>query len=353
MLRQAVVVCVLITLLTTMTSHASPSYQEGTPLQGKTILFGINNGEADPFDRGDPGASRLAGLLGRAGANVQILNWALSIPPEADLVVLIDPVQDYSGAQIARLWAYLEQGGNLLLLSDPPGADGDALPLESGLFELLWSDYGLRMLDTVLVNPVEDTPPPAPLETVDAEGTPLPTGTPVVDSTAVELIGSLTSNNPQHPSLFAVNLESLVFNFARPIDQESFVETASITTLLLTSARVYGENNVGDLARFGVYTFDPQEDTIQRNYLVAAASEDATTGTRIVLMGDGDLGRNRYGFATSPPGSEAFVFPNTARFLLNTIFWLLEADVSDLEFNPDVAIPTATPTMVPSPTANP
>lgn len=342
----------LIAVMPQRPLEATPLLQD-QGLQGKTILFGISNGEADPFDRGDPGASRLGGLLGRAGATIRELNWGLPIPPNTDLVVLIGPADDYTGAQIARLWTYLEQGGSLLLMADPPGENGDALPEDSGLFELFFSDYGLRMLGSVLVNPVEDVPPPQPLDTADPDGTPFPTPTPLVGSVPVELMTSLFSNNPQHPTLINIDVASLALSLARPIEQEAVIDGAVVTSLLYTTSRVYAESEVSTVANFGVYLFDNRSDTPQMSYLVGAASEDTITGTRLFLIGDGDIGRNGFGFVASPPGSESFVFPQNIRLILNAIYWLVDSDPNLVSFTSGAPVATGTPTLTPTPLATP
>jgi hypothetical protein len=341
-MRRAICAVILI-VLAIAASYQVPVYaQEGQSLQGKIILFGVSNGEADPFDRGDNGASRLGGLLERDGATIRTVNWGLPLPLNADLIVLIGARVDYSGAQIARLWTYLEQGGSLLLLADPPGEYADrVLFANSGLFELLFSDYGLGMSDAVLVNPVDgvlptslDAPPPVPL----------------AGAAPVQVISSLFSNNPQHPILIDVDTNNIALNFARPLTLEAVLESASVTSLLYSTDRVYAESAITDFAQLGVYSYNDREDTAQMPYLVAGVSQNPVTGTRIGLIGDGDTGRNSFGFASSPPGSEAFVFPNTVRFMLNTIYWLVDLNPAQVIFTSAAPIPTATPTLIPTPT---
>ena len=52
---------------------------------------------------------------------------------------------DLTPVQIARLWAYLNNHGRILLLANPiSGKRGDALPVDGALFNLMWTNMTLR-----------------------------------------------------------------------------------------------------------------------------------------------------------------------------------------------------------------
>jgi hypothetical protein len=79
------------------------------------------------------------------------------------------------------------------------------------------------------------------------------------------------------------------------------------------------------------------------------------TATRIVLVGDREFATNGKGLQTSPPNSSGFLYPGNARFLLNSVTWLLEAPSIEMQFPTPAATgtatitPTITPTLTPTP----
>ncbi len=94
------------------------------PLNGYQIYFTESLGEASRFDRNDTGLSRLSGLLELLGAEQYTLEWRTGIPEDADLLVIASPTKALGGDQIAWLWAYLQNGGRLLLLAEPSVTGG-------------------------------------------------------------------------------------------------------------------------------------------------------------------------------------------------------------------------------------
>lgn len=315
-------------------------------LEGKIILFATANGESSPFNREGVGASRFASLLSQAGATIQELNWGLPIPQDADLVVLSGPQQDYSGLQIARLWVYLSNGGNLLLFSEPPGANSTrALPTQSSLLELLRSDIGIVLYDAVLVDPVGDTPP-IQGEEADAQGTPYPTPTAIPAEGAVLEIKNLAALDTKSSILQGVDIGRLVFTSVRPLDTEAFTVSATVTPLLYSSDEVYSETDVARVFSNQIYLFDAEKDSPNGIYLIAALSEGTETGSRVAVIGDGETARNGWGFFTSPPGSDAFVFQDVVQLVINITYWLVNETAPELDFT--TAQPTATPTIIPT-----
>ena len=67
----------------------------------------------------ETGLSRLAGLLELQGAELYTLEWRTGIPFDADLIIIAGPRSVLNAEQTAWLWAYLQDGGRLLLIADP------------------------------------------------------------------------------------------------------------------------------------------------------------------------------------------------------------------------------------------
>jgi hypothetical protein len=164
----AALALILAAVATSSQIFASPPRQDVPRLDGYQIYFSEDNREASPFDRGDLGLSRLAGVLQSLGATVNSLDWRRDIPPDADLIVIGGPTKEFDDWQSARLWVYLQNGGALLVLADPlaPATDelgnpiietNKALRFDRGLFALTWLDYGATAREDVVVRADGDT----------------------------------------------------------------------------------------------------------------------------------------------------------------------------------------------------
>lgn len=305
-------------------SQADGLFQEGLPLQGKKIYLGSVNGEVSLFDRNETGASRLAAMLLRQGAELLLLNWDAAIPADADLVMLIAPTQDYSGAQIAQLWNYVTQGGNLLVFAEPYRGIQPA----SSLMELLWDAFGIRMQPGVLVNSLYLDPA-------------------VIISPDTVVTNLVAPPEVQHPILAGLETGLLAMVSACPLQTESVILDIAVQPLLVTVEQYFGEANPQAIPNNRV-AFNIGADVAPGPQTVAAAAFNNQTQARVAVMCDADLVINKTGFVTSPAGSDRFVFPESVKLVFNTIYWELEIDGNPrFDFQPPA--PTATPTITPSP----
>jgi hypothetical protein len=292
-------------------------------LEGKNIYISLANDEISLFDRSESGASRFAALLVRAGANIEVLNWELPVPQEADVIILLAPGSDYSSAQIANLWNYVNNGGDLLIFADPEAGLSD----RSAIIELLWTTFGISVEEGVLLDPDPEVSAPA-------------------------LITDLLLRTPDHPVLESVDTDTLSFNEACALRVEELVfNDIVVTPLLETSSRFYGETDTRAYSRDGVFGLNIGDDLAFGNHLVAAVSENVDTGSRIAVYCDSGIVLNNGGFATSPSGSARFLQLGSVQLSINTIYWFVGADLPTLSFEEPAA--TATPTITPSPTNTP
>ena len=331
---QATVIMVLIVISVTAGSpiFAGTASQDTHRLDDVRIYFAESNKEASPFDRSDSGLSRLGGLLQSLGAQLFSLDWRRDIPADADLVVLAGPTKDLGPDQTARLWAYLNGGGSLLLVVEPlvwgTNADGvsvlemnNVLTSNKGFFELTWANYGFRARDDVVVT--ESTEPGAGL---------------ITDFTT-------TSVDATHP--VTAGLESdLAFFGSRSIEFDASIPTFHTTPLAFSSDRYYGEADYADYLLNHTAAFNLGVDTPRGFQALAVAAEDPTTSARIVLIGDREFATNGGGLRTSPPSSAGFLYPGNVRFLLNAVAWLVGADTSETV---ELVFPTPGPTSTSTP----
>jgi hypothetical protein len=326
-------------------------------LSGINIYFSEANAEYGQFDRSGVGVSRFSALLRLMGANTFTLEWRKGIPADAHLVIIPNPKTVLTSEMVARLWPYLQRGGRVLLVVDALDSTGAPSRAQVGLFELTWSDLGIRARNDVLVVPGELREVTLPAtDTSEARTVSAPL-----------LVTALSTQrvNPDHPITNRLlpylggdaeeadeNLSSLYFNSARSIELNGALSSASITPLIFADVpETYGESAYADYTATGYSEFNIGSDTAPGDLIMAAAFDDPVLQSRMIVLGDADFLQNGAGFLTSPAYTGAFVYPNNVRFMVNAVAWLLGRDISDILLPPPG--PTATPTITPSPTAVP
>lgn len=349
----------LIVALVALGAPAAPRVQADQVLQSAPDLTGFNVyfseslGEASRFDRSEAGMSRLGGLLELLGANLYTLEWRTGIPESADLLVIAGPTADMADNQVAWLWAYLQNGGRLLLLSDPlyynPNGTVEiskALGATKGLYPLMWADMGLRARDDLAATQGEGVmvvPPPAQV----GRDQPTPTPAPAVEVPA--LVTTYTASTfAAHP--ITAGLEgSLKFFGARSLDVDSAPRQSQVTPLVFSDNGFYGEMDRATYLTYHFAEYNPAQDIPRGELTLAAAMQDTLSGARIVVIGDREFATNGGGLQSSPPYSGSFLYPDNISFLLNVFGWLLgaEGSVQGFEF------PTPGPTVTPTPTLTP
>lgn len=313
-------------------------------LEGYNIYFSEIGKEASRFDRTNAGLSRLGGLIELLGAELFTLEWRTGVPADADLVIIPGPIDDLTALHTAWLWAYLQNGGRLLLLAEP---NVKALKSNAGLLQLLWDDMGLRARDDVVVTQGEPQMAVPPADSV-REGTPTPTPAPAVEVSS--LITSLATGtfNAAHPITQGLSGE-LVFFGARSLEIDEAPAPSQVTALVYSDPSFYGETAFQTYVDTGYAVVDRDADTAPGRLVLAAAMQDTALDTRIVLVGDREFATNGGGLQTSPPYSSSFLYPDNIRFLLNAVAWLLEAETAPQLPTFPTPGPTATPTTTPTP----
>lgn len=348
-INTVILVVALVALPSRSEVAAQRLLQDTSRLEGYQIYFSESLGEASRFDRSPSGLSRLAGLVDLLGAELYTLEWRTGIPADADLLVIAGPTTDLSPDQTAWLWAYLQNGGRLLILADPQ--PNKALPATKGLFHLMWDDMGLRANDDLvaiegelrLAVPPGDRP---------ASGQPTPTPLPPVE-VPILVTDFLTANiNTFHPIAAGIEGE-LAFFGARSLQIDASPRESQVTPVVYTGSDFYGEVDVATYLQTQYVAYNIGADTTRGMLPLVTAMDNIATGTRIVLIGDRDFATNGGGFRSSPSYSGAFVFPNNVRFMLNAITWLLGTEPVTGEVSFPEPAPTATPTTTPSPTPTP
>ena len=342
----SVILLIALTLRPQESVGAAPLLQSLPSLEGINIYFTEANEEASRFNQLETGLSRFAGLLRRQGASLYTLEWRTRFPTDADLIVVAGPLTDFTPDQTARLWAYINNGGRLLLLTNPPAETtrGAAWTSTSGLFSLMWSDFSARARNDVVLTEALET-------TVEPESTEEP-GTSAVTPVTRFAVSDL---NAEHP-VTAPLAEPVMFFTPRSIEFDASPRDYTVTVLASTDSSFYGENQYGAFLETGAidYNIGSAEaggDTARGQLTLAVALESPTTGMRIVFVGDREVATNGAGFNTSPVGSASFLHPTNVRFMMNAVAWLVDAEI--IEYTFPTPGPSATPSITPSPTLTP
>jgi hypothetical protein len=341
--------CVLLfltSLRATAPAGATLAFQEGFDFSGARIYLADAHGEASRFDSSESGLSHFAALLDGAGAELTTIDWREPVPAEADLVIIASPTRNYSLDQTARLAGYLNQGGRVLMLINPPVGNLSGWSVTNGFFLLTASDFGFQVSDDVVVREISSQI----RGKIQAAQTPQPAQLPHPNLLEVDFTS--TSLDTVHPITAGLQ-DELAFFTARSLriaatgDPE--IDAVPPTPLIFTDTDFYGETDYAAYVNSDLAVYDPNLDTVRGSLSLALAYQSPSDGSRVVLIGDREFATNGGGLRTSPAYSASFVFPGNARFLLRAVAWLLDRDMGEVSFA--TPAPTATITITPSPTA--
>jgi uncharacterized repeat protein (TIGR01451 family) len=221
----------------------------------------------------------------------------------------------------------------------------------------MWYDMGVRVRDDVILTAPEAASRAAAvvatstLTTTTTTATPAPAATEAAPSTSTPepqppIQNFITSEfDNDHPVTTAFR-EELAFFSARSLELDLSVREYPVIPLVFSEGNVYGETNVGDFTENATATYNIGGDTAPGVLALAAAFENPTSGTRIVLIGDRDFATNGAGLRSSPPNTGSFNYPGNVHFLLNAVTWLLDVDRIAMSF--PTPGPTATATLTPT-----
>ena len=226
--------------------------------------------------------------------------------------------------------------GASLLVVDAIDSTGAPARAQAGLYDLTWSDLGIRARNDVLVIPGEQREITLPAtDTSEAQ---------VVTAPVLVTAFNTQRVNPDHPITTGLmtylsaaegaprdNLNSLFFNSAHSIELNGALASSIVAPLIFTDAPgEYGESAFADYIASGYSEYNIGSDTPPGDLIVAAAFEDPILRSRMIVLGDGDFLQNGAGFQTSPSYTGSYVYPNNVRFMVNAVAWLLERGMVDI-----------------------
>jgi ABC-type uncharacterized transport system involved in gliding motility auxiliary subunit len=277
----------------------------------KIVYFVQGHNERDTTSTERDGYTSVTAALRRDNYTTQplVLAQVQAVPDDASVVVVAGPTTDLFEPEVEALSRYLEAGGHLLMLLDPPISPEGSMPNLSGLL----TEWGIEPGINIVVD-------------VSGMGQLLGTGTDV----SVPVVATY----PQHPITDGFMLLT-AYPLARamtPIDGGTDGRFAR--TMIETSARSWAETNMAVLFDSGEVEFEADQGDVTGPVPIGAAvstpvvvandqpptEEDTdevviTTETRLVAIGDSDFAAN---YALGIQGNQDL--------FVNTVNWLAQQE---------------------------
>ncbi|MBM3778623.1 MAG: hypothetical protein FJW23_10375 [Acidimicrobiia bacterium] len=264
----------------------------------KKVYFLQGHGEKDR-DAGDrAGLTSVALALERENFEVAelVLAQVDEVPADASVLVDAGPTTDLAEFEVDVLRRYLNRGGHLLVLLDPPDQAGASMPVYEGFLR----EWGVSVGNDVVV----DISGMGRLFGADDPSMPV------------------AATYPPHPLTERFRLLT-AFPLARSISAIPDSAERAARPLIETSERSWAESNVAQLLESGEVAMDPESgdrpgpitigvavalpspDAVKAEEAAAAESEDGVEPepadesdrkpeTRVAVIGDSDFASNAY-----------------------------------------------------------
>lgn len=284
-----------------------------------TVYFATGHGEISIEDTSGIGISNVNRLLQENGFATLTVDLNVlaetggQIPQNATAIIIARPREQYSQQVVDILDAYLGRGGALFIMADANFGEAPFLAYDSLFNGYLWENWGIRMLDAVVID-----------EGVNG-GTPL-------DVISYAIFDSpITANiNPDQDIDTSTEFRvarAIEVNMNPPVNNGVVIQSSELS---------YGETNFADLAADNQFGYDDGADILGPMTTVAQAF-DAENDGQILLVGDSDFATN--GNLGSPRGN--------AFLLTDGIGWMT-GFTEEVQFSPQ-AVAVAQPLLFVAP----
>jgi ABC-type uncharacterized transport system involved in gliding motility auxiliary subunit len=228
--------------------------------ESSVIYFVAGHGERDTQQSGDSAMTRALDTLQNKNYTVKTLNLLTEseIPEDAAVIAVAGPLKPLTENEVGLLKGFLDNGGSLIVMEDPSaltefGEDPDPLA------EMLEQDWGITLNNDIVI----DLNSPQPTTAVAA----------YYDS--------------MHPVTVNMNNLAAYFPFTRSLSVDTAPEGVTLTPIVQTNERSWGETDFESLSEGGQVQLDEGE--IVGPLVLAVAGENNTTGGRVVVFGTSSL----------------------------------------------------------------
>ncbi|WKZ45733.1 MAG: Gldg family protein [Anaerolineales bacterium] len=261
--------------------------------EDRVVYFLTGHGERDPEQINEDNTA-----LTRAGTTLKSKNYGVKslsllaenkIPEDADVIIIAGPQRPISEKEVELLRGFLNGGGALVVMEDPTILTnfGDAA---DPLAAMLTEDWGITLNNDFIID----------LESSDPRLS----------------IGFAESYDTSHPITSQIsNLDSF-FPLTRSLTLDFSKQGVELSQLVSTTDRSWGEKNFDSLTEAGwPPSYDEATETLGPLAL-AAASENLTTGGRVVVFGTSQFASDQV-FDSGYGNSDLFI---------NSVDWAAEQD---------------------------
>ena len=206
------------------------------------------------------------------------------VPDDAQAVIVAGPDKPLADTEVAALKAYVDKGGSLVYLTEPRPVTQFA-DQPDPLAAYLAQSWGIQIGEDVVID-------------LDNQQAPL------------VAIGSQLGSHSITDKMYNV---AVVLPVARSVSAGQAPQGISLTQLVSTSQNSWGETDYQSIQNQQV-TLDAGKD-IPGPVPLAVAGENATTKSRVVVIGDSDFASSQY-----------YPAYGNSDFILNSIDWAAEQD---------------------------
>jgi len=251
------------------------------------VYFLTGHGERDIKQGGETSITRAKETLESKNYSVVELNLLVDnqIPEDASAIVIAGPLKPLSENEVKLIKDYLANGGSLVVMEDPTIITefGEA---SDPLAEMLAQDWGITLNNDIVIDLNSSQPTAAAAAFYDS-----------------------------HPVTISMNNLVSFYPFTRSISISSAVEGVTLTPLVQTNERSWGETDFQSLTQGGGPPSFDESVEVQGPLTLVAAGENTTTGGRVVVFGSSN-------FAIDPNFDQ---FGNGDMFV-NSVDWSAEQE---------------------------
>ncbi|MDX1995719.1 MAG: Gldg family protein [bacterium] len=248
-------------------------------LGGNYVIYFDNSlDQLSPQDTSQQGISSIVSLIREYGLvalplNLQdLVEAGQPIPQDASALVMARPSSDPTPEMIALIDEYMARGGALFLTAD---VQSNFMRPGSAFNEYIWQNYGLRMLDAVVVDEVASAETQLdiyPAITADSE-----------------ITASITVENPTNFSI----ARAIEVNTSPPVSNGWAIQSSEAS---------YGETDLITLLQNDTWAYNEGVD-IPGPLTTVAWARNESNGASVLLVGDSSFLTN--GLIGNPAGNAA------------------------------------------------
>ncbi len=228
-----------------------------------TVYVLTGHGEEDFFSTGDYSMTNLREALEAKNYIINTLNLVAepSIPQDASAIIIAAPQIALGQDEVDLISSYLEQGGSLILFSEPPFLTQQETDQVNPLWTYLQESWGLTLGNNLIIDLSID---PAEVAIADQYG-----DHPITDVVKGYITFYPTAHSVQSSTISGITTTDLVLTTT-----QSWAET-DLEGIMNSQASYDGSDIIGPVT-------------------LAVASENNSTGARVVVVGDSDFATDAY-----------------------------------------------------------